>query len=544
MLSKDVPIRRKLIIANLLTSGAVLLITCAAFFAYEFLTFRQSMVQELRTVGEITAANSTAALAFDDLQAATETLEALKAEEHIVLAVLYDTAGHPFAQYPATISVTQLPSTADAFADFHFEDAHLEGYLPVIQGDMRLGTLYIKSNLEAMNGRFRLYGVIALCVIGISFVLAYLLSRIFQRSISMPILALAETAKAVSDRQDYSVRAVEQGSDEIGLLTNTFNQMLMRIQGQNQALKGFNKDLEEKVRARTQELETAIQEQREAEKEVYEKNKELSSALEELQSTEEQLLELNNELEARVERRTKALSASEEELKEKNQELERTNVDLDNFIYTASHDLKSPIVNLEGLINLIRVKLEDNEQSNHLQLIEMMDTSVLKLKKTISDLAEITKVQKNLGDEPEEVTFQEIIQDVKEDIEPAIKEAGAQLTEEFEVPSVLYPRKNLRSILYNLLSNAIKYRSPERVAEIKVRTFHEDGTVVLAVEDNGLGISEEQQPKLFSMFKRFHAHVEGTGIGLYIIKRAVENRGGRIEYIEKDGQGSIFKVYM
>src|SRR5882724_3416722 len=98
---KDTPIQRKLMTMLLLTSGAVLLLTCAAFFAYEFLTFRQAMVRQLSTLAEVIAANSTAALAFENPDDAKEILSSLKAERHIVSAALYDKDGKLFSKYPA-----------------------------------------------------------------------------------------------------------------------------------------------------------------------------------------------------------------------------------------------------------------------------------------------------------------------------------------------------------------------------------------------------------------------------------------------------------
>lgn len=530
-------------VVNLLTSGAVLFITCLAFFAYEFHTFRQSTVKKLTSLGEITAANSTAALAFDDNEAATEILAALQAEQHIVAAILFDTEGEPFAKYPADLSMVKFTGNSKPIS-FPYLDEHLESVQPVIQGDDFLGSLYLKSDLKAIEERLQLYTMVVLLVMAFSFLIAYVLSLFLSKSISAPIIALSKTATAISERKDYSVRAIKQGDDELGQLTNAFNQMLGQIQAQNQTLSRFNRSLEQKVNERTLELEIALKEQKEAEIEVNNKNKELSHALNELQRMKEKLIELNNDLEQRVATRTEELSVRERELKHKNQELEKVNIDLDNFIYTASHDLKSPIANLEGLLLVIKDKLTPLATSDHLQLLEMMDISTTKLKKTIADLAEITKVQKNLEEEAEQVFFQQIIEDVKTDILFNLQEPDLAIKEHLEVQEIFYPGKNLRSVLYNLLSNAIKYRSPERTIEITIKTYRENGSVVLIVEDNGLGIEEHQQPKLFSMFKRFHNHVEGTGIGLYIIKRTVENRGGSIEYVSKGKQGSIFKVYL
>jgi len=259
MLLKDTPIRRKLITVILLTSGAVLLLTCSAFFAYEFLTFRQTIVRQLSTLGEIIATNSTAALAFGDRDDAYEILAALKAEKHIVAASLYDLEGNLFTLYPKERSIHSFPAKPEE-EGYRFQDSHLVGFQPVLQGNRKLGMLYLKSDMGAMYERFRLYGVIAISVIALSFLLAYVLSKRLQRSISQPILALAETAKAISDHRDYSVRATKLGDDELGSLTDAFNQMLTQIEEQNTEIISFNQKLEQKVKERTLEMENANKE--------------------------------------------------------------------------------------------------------------------------------------------------------------------------------------------------------------------------------------------------------------------------------------------
>lgn len=542
MLFKNTPIKRKLILVNLLTSGAVLLVTCLAFFGYELYTFRQSTVTKLKSLAEITVANSTAALAFNDPEAATEILAALHSEQNIVAAVLFDSLGQTFARYPLGLSEEEFPPNPP-HAGYGYAGGYLEGIQPAAQGNKFLGTLYLKSNLKALQERFLLYGMVVLVVMAFSIVIAYILSQLLSKSISRPILALSQTATAISNRQDYSVRAEKHDNDELGVLTDAFNHMLGQIQVKDQTLNRFNRNLEKKVTERTRELEISLNEQKEAERSVSEKNMALSKALEELHQTKEKLINLNNELERRVERRTKEVVAREMEVNAKNQELNKVNIDLDNFIYTASHDLKSPISNLEGLVGILKEELERVSNPNVHEFLEMMNTCITKLRNTILDLAEITKVQKNLEEHAELVPFQHVIKDVKEEL-TLTDNFPISIEEKLEVKEILYPIHGLRSVLHNLLSNAIKYRSNERPIHIIISTHRANDSVVLMVEDNGLGIEKHHLPRLFSMFKRFHSHVDGTGIGLYIIKRIVENQGGKIEYISKGDQGSIFKVFL
>ena len=237
-------IRRKLIVMILLTSAAVLLLTSVALITYDFLAFRQTLVRNVTTLGEVIATNSTAALAFDNHEDARDILKALKAERHIVAAGLYDAAGALFAAYPAGLSAQALPTSLRKDG-YYFERSALIALQPVQQGTKRWGTLYVKSDLGALYERLRIYSGIAAAVSAVSFLVAYLLSRMFQQQISRPILALSDTARAVSERGDYSVRATRMGGDELGLLTDTFNQMLTQIQQQDRTVR----DSEARVRA-------------------------------------------------------------------------------------------------------------------------------------------------------------------------------------------------------------------------------------------------------------------------------------------------------
>jgi signal transduction histidine kinase len=540
---KDTPIQQKLMMVILLTCGAVLLMTCTSFVAYEVYTFRQTTLQHLSTLGQIVAANSTAAIAFQSQEDAEEILSALKAEKHVELAILYDNDGNVFAVYPFD-TIGNIPRIADIPNGYQFTTNHLEGYQPVVEGTQRLGTLYIKFNLQAMEQRFRLYFMIVVLVFALSLSFAYILSKVLQRNISEPILSLAQTARAISGRQDYSVRATRQGNDELGLLTDAFNHMLARIQEQTLSLNEFNKNLEKKVVERTRQLEQVNEEQNKTQKQLYESNKELAQALEELQSTQEQLLALNEGLEQRVKERTSKLMARENELVEKNKELHKINIDLDNFIYTASHDLKSPISNIEGLSYLLSKKLAGRLSEEEQRLMGLINAAVLKFKDTIKALTEITKAQKDIESAEETLSIADILQDVKEDIKGLIEESRASITESLDVMSLVYGKSNLRSILYNLISNAIKYRSAERPIRVEISSYIENRFVVISVKDNGLGIRKEDIPKVFKMFKRLHAHVEGSGIGMYIIKRMVENKGGKIELESEIDKGSTFRVYL
>ena len=227
------PIRQRLMTIVLLTSGLVVLLTCAAFLAYEVVSYRRGAVEQLSTVAAIVATNSTAALAFENPEDARDILAALRAEPTVVAAALYDRSGFPFAFYPESLaaSAPRAPRTDG----FRFEGGTLVGFQPVVEGgNRRLGTLYLQASVGALYDRLRLYAGIAVLVFGVALVVAYFVSRVLQRQISGPILGLAQVAEAVSQRRDYSVRAPQLGGDELGQLTDGLNHMLAAIQAHNQ----------------------------------------------------------------------------------------------------------------------------------------------------------------------------------------------------------------------------------------------------------------------------------------------------------------------
>jgi signal transduction histidine kinase len=156
----------------------------------------------------------------------------------------------------------------------------------------------------------------------------------------------------------------------------------------------------------------------------------------------------------------------------------------------------------------------------------------------------VSKLQKEHGRPTASVDVAPVVHDVRLDLDPLVQSTGGQLTVDVAaVPQVLFSEKNLRSVVFNLLSNGLKYRSPDRPPHIALRTWSEGEFTVLEVEDNGLGLDANSKGRLFGMFQRFHDHVEGSGIGLYMVKKMVENAGGRISVRSELGVGTAFLVY-
>jgi len=240
------------------------------------------------------------------------------------------------------------------------------------------------------------------------------------------------------------------------------------------------------------------------------------------------------------------IDQAQSQLRHNNEQLTRANVDLDNFIYTASHDLKAPISNIEGLLDALLTELPAASLAGEdvATILALMQDSINRFKKTIGHLTEVSKLQKEHGQPLEAVNLATVIEDVRLDLEPSIQSCHAELDLRVAPDTtVFFAEKNLRSVVYNLLSNALKYCAPGRPPRVRVSTRREAGFVALEVQDNGLGLDAASTPKLFGMFQRFHDHVEGSGIGLYMVKKMLENADGRITVQSQPGQGATFTVY-
>lgn len=228
-------IRQKINRAIFLTSTIAVLLAGLAYFVYELVTFRQYTVARISTVAEVISINCTAALTFQSSDEAFEILSALRVEEHVLVAALFDSDSNLFAHYPDKLDSSLIPKQL-AEDGYRFQGAFLHGFQPVRLGENRIGTLYLKYDLNVFKEQIILFCFITLGSALLAFLVIYIFSARLQNGISKPVVRLAEVAKSISDNQDYSLRAVKQSDDEIGLLTDSFNQMLTRIEQQNQSL--------------------------------------------------------------------------------------------------------------------------------------------------------------------------------------------------------------------------------------------------------------------------------------------------------------------
>jgi PAS domain S-box-containing protein len=246
-----------------------------------------------------------------------------------------------------------------------------------------------------------------------------------------------------------------------------------------------------------------------------------------------------------LEQLTEEFAAANVALSQANRQLTRTNQDLDSFVYAASHDLKQPVNNLSGLLEELRSTVTFADPAEEQLLVPLVEDSLRQLSATIEDLAALGQAQQAVAP-VELVGLDELVQDVLTTLEPQVRAARARVTTDFAAhPTVTYARASLRTILFNLLSNSLKYAEPNRPARIHVSVWVQNNTPVLLVEDNGMGFDvERHQDELFHLFRRFHNHTEGTGVGLYLVNRIVQANGGHVEVESEVGEGTTFRIYL
>lgn len=617
-------IQRKLMRLVLLTSGVVLVLTCIGFFSYEFFTYREASKERLATLGEVVAANSTAPLAFDTPEIAEEILQALKAEKHIVAASLYDKSGSLFARYPATYPKYNLPIRPGE-GGFKYMNGYLEGFIPVKETESTLGTLYIRSDMDAIYKRFERYGLIALLVIALSFFVAYLLSRQSQKKIAEPILALASTARTISEKHDYTVRAEKFGNDEVGLLTDAFNQMLTQIERQNEEITCFNHALEVKVNERTVELEQAnieLKLKSEFEETIIDSSVDIIAVFDkelkyvtlnkygrEVYGLQEKNIIGKNILEVFPQVRNSAMyrnlqntlqkgemfldhyykshicdrvlqnyfiplfdkdqnvyrvlvighditeiSGAHEKLKLVNKELEKSNLDLEQFAFIASHDLQEPLRKIQTFSQLLEKNLDDKEVIR--KYLSKIISSAGRMTDLIKAVLNYSR-QSNEKGEFEEVDLNEVVENIKTDLELTIIERGAAIHVD-KLPVLQGNRLQLSQLFLNLISNSIKFSARHPQISISYQLVENpEGKLVngfnknskyaqLTFKDNGIGFDPQYAEKIFIVFQRLHGKQEypGTGIGLALCKKIIDNHYGKISVTSEPGEGTTFTILL
>jgi PAS domain S-box-containing protein len=535
----------------------------SALITYELLTFRRSLAANVAVLGEIIGSNSTGAIAFQDPKSAQEILSALSAEHQVMKAAIYDQKGEIFARFPTGAPLRDFPLRPRDDGS-RFTRAHLAMFQPIQQDEKRLGTIYLQADLSEMYSRFLVYGLLLLFVGAAASLGAIALTTTLQRRISVPILELAKVAASVSERPDYSVRAIKHGKDEIGQLTDAFNHMLMRIGQSNAALAASEERLRlalEGSRTGTWdwEIETGqiiwddymyplfgrtrndFDGSMEAFLKVIHPDDRviLRRAARQALSGERtididfRIIDLDGSIRhiasrgrvfcddngravrmSGVNMDITARKKDQEELHRAKEAAEAANQAKDDFLAILSHELRTPLTPELAAVAM----LEDDETipAEVLRELEMIRRNIEVEARLIDDLLDVTGIMRGKL----ELNRQAV--DVRPLLEHAMQNycAGAAAKKHLRVSikvtaretHVLADSSRMTQVFWNLLQNACKF-TPEAGA-IDVRVYNESATpehgkvsgeqpdLLVEISDTGIGISPENMPHIFKAFEQ------------------------------------------
>ncbi|RNI26249.1 PAS domain S-box protein [Rufibacter latericius] len=223
-------------------------------------------------------------------------------------------------------------------------------------------------------------------------------------------------------------------------------------------------------------------------------------------------------------------------------DLLQRNKDLEQFAYIVSHNLRAPVANIIGLSDLL--KTVSPETPLFEKSMQGLKISVDKLDNVINDLNNVLQIRREVNERKEQVDLQQLVEDIKSMTSGLLAKENVTIRTDFSDLDQIYTIKSyLHSIFTNLISNSIKYRQAHQVPAIEIQAHQKDGKSIITFRDNGLGIDlKAHQNKIFGLYKRFHFHTDGKGMGLFMVKTQVEALGGRIHVQSQVNQGTEFSI--
>ncbi len=582
---RDRPIRQKIMLVIMLISGVVLLLAFAALFYFQAYTLRQQSAHELAVIGKITAHNCANAVMFKDEDAAAQILVGLKTMPEIVSARLELMDRQGLAFFGAARDEIYIKA-ARSQEGFQVGGNRILFAQPVLLNGKREGTLYLLADLHTMTSQLlRLFGGIFALVLAASLLFTFVLSNRFQRFITDPILSLAGTTRTVSEHNDYSVRAKKTCNDEVGVLTDAFNQMLGQIQTQDSALR----KAEEKYRLI---FENAIEGMFQTTPEGkclsvnpafarmfdYDSPEELIANASDLARTvyvdparrEEfrRLMERQGFVElfdyegyrkdgARIWLRENARAVRDSSgaivyyegtvqdvtQRKRVEEVERASKAKTEFLSRVSHELRTPLNAILGFGQLLERQNPTETQRTRIHHILSAGKHLLRLINEVLDISRIEAGKLQLSLEP--VCVADALAEASDLMRPLAAERKIELSADAQDADVFIvaDRQRFKQVLLNLLSNGVKY-TPQ-FGKVAVSYSARGDNIRITVSDTGSGIPASKRERLFMPFERLGAeqsNVEGTGLGLALSQRLMHAMGGSIGVNSSEGKGSQFWI--
>ncbi|HQV95579.1 MAG TPA: ATP-binding protein, partial [Anaerolineales bacterium] len=221
-------------------------------------------------------------------------------------------------------------------------------------------------------------------------------------------------------------------------------------------------------------------------------------------------------------------------------ELEAKNAELERFVYTVSHDLKSPLVTIVGFLGYLEEDLKRGDMEILRKDIQRIYLAAYKMQDLLKDLLELSRIGRAMNP-PQRIPFAELAEEALDLTEGRLQECGARTVLQPDLPVVYGDRQRLLELLQNLVDNAAKYMGDQIDPIIEIGQLGREGNQsVLFVRDNGMGIAPEYHERIFGLFNKLDPGVDGTGVGLAIAKRIVEFHGGRLWVESEVGKGATF----
>ncbi|MBZ9728671.1 PAS domain-containing protein [Salegentibacter sp. JZCK2] len=226
-------------------------------------------------------------------------------------------------------------------------------------------------------------------------------------------------------------------------------------------------------------------------------------------------------------------------------DLEKINSKYQTLRYALAHDIRQPISTITLIADGLSI-VHQQQNSNKQAFGEWSNTlkaSSKSLETLVEDFAYNKVKEKEKSIAGRLVNIEEICEDIITALKWDIKEKKIKITTDLKVTEITFPRSSLRSVIYNLIHNAVKFSDPKKSSEINITTEEVKGFIILCIQDNGLGISLQHQRGIFKKSSRLSDRIPGTGMGLYVVKKMIEDNEGRIKLESKENEGTTFKVF-